>query len=167
MDSGLDACASPPNDSVLCYTSDESLATARRANHLPILRNRRHSLAPRNAFRLTKRLRAKTHFASHFNPITLVQMSAEKYSASLPHQFDGYFSYPASSKRGVRVVTNVEAGCDGRGRRRATSAPAADGEVVWSWHPDADAKLAMMRIKHHAVTVAKKPGAPRRARSKP
>jgi hypothetical protein len=104
----------------------------------------------RNAFRLQKRLRVKTHFVSHFNPITLVQILVEKYFASLPHPFEGYSSYPASSMRGVRVVTNVEAGCDGRGRRRETSTPAADGEVVWSWHPDADAKLAVMRIKHHA-----------------
>jgi hypothetical protein len=38
----------------------------------------------------------------------------------------------------------------------------AHGQVAWSWHPDADA--AVMR-KHHAQTVAKKPGAPGRTRS--
>ena len=32
----------------------------------------------------------------------------------------------------------------------------ADGEVVWSWHPDADAKLA--RGKLSLMTVARKPG---------
>jgi hypothetical protein len=32
----------------------------------------------------------------------------------------------------------------------------ADGEVVWSWHPDADAKLA--RGKLSQATVARKPG---------
>jgi hypothetical protein len=37
---------------------------------------------------------------------------------------------------------------------------------VWSWHPDADAKFVMM-LRITRVTVAKKPGAPRRARSKP
>src|SRR5262249_25685281 len=66
MDSGLDACASPRNDGVLCDTSDESLATARRANHLPILRNRRHSLAPRNAFRLSKTPARKNSFRQPF-----------------------------------------------------------------------------------------------------
>jgi hypothetical protein len=42
-------------------------------------------------------------------------------SASLRKDFSFFFSeimlisaHPASSKRGVRVVTNVEAGCDGR-----------------------------------------------------
>jgi hypothetical protein len=34
--------------------------------------------------------------------------------------------------RGVRVVTNVEAGCDGHSRLRATSASGVDGEIVWS-----------------------------------
>jgi hypothetical protein len=49
--------------------------------------------------------------------------------------------YPASSKRGVRVVTNVEAGCGGRGSVEKTSDAAADGEVVWSWRSDAGAKV--------------------------
>jgi len=52
--------------------------------------------------------------------------------------------HPASSTRGVRVVTNVEAGCDGHDRLRATSAIGVDGEVVWSWPPGAEAKLAML-----------------------
>jgi hypothetical protein len=47
-------------------------------------------------------------------------------------------------QRGVRVVTNVEAGCDGHGWLRATSAIGVDGEVVWSWHPGADAKFAAL-----------------------
>ena len=32
---------------------------------------------------------------------------------------------------------------------RLTSAPAADGQVAWSWHPDADAKFATM-LTHRA-----------------
>jgi len=59
----------------------------------------------------------------------------------------------------------VGRGCDGRGWPSDERAN-ADGEVVWSWHPDADAKLAMMLL-HHAVMVARKPGAPGRARYKP
>jgi hypothetical protein len=49
-------------------------------------------------------------------------------------------------KRGVcAIVTKREAGCDGRGSVSVqvfarTTDPDADGEVVWSWHPDADAK---------------------------
>jgi hypothetical protein len=45
-------------------------------------------------------------------------------------------------QRGVRVVTNVEAGCDGRGGCARRAQAAADGEVVWSWRPKAGAKLA-------------------------
>jgi hypothetical protein len=47
------------------------------------------------------------------------------------------------------------AGCDGRGSVDTTSDVAADGEVVWSWRPDAGAKLAGYDPQ---VTVAKEPG---------
>jgi hypothetical protein len=39
------------------------------------------------------------------------------------------------------VVTNVEAGCDGRFCRARRTRHGADGEVVWSRHPDAGVKL--------------------------
>jgi len=47
------------------------------------------------------------------------------------------------------VVTNVEAGCGGRDVAQwalvlADERHGADGQVAWSWHPDADAKLAVM-----------------------
>src|SRR5215475_13142303 len=42
------------------------------------------------------------------------------------------------------IVTKRGAGCDGRGQCRLTSDVAADGEVVWSWRPDAGAK----RVEH-------------------
>jgi len=42
------------------------------------------------------------------------------------------------------IVTNVERGmrstCWVAALRAPTNDPDADGEVVWSWHPDADAK---------------------------
>src|SRR5690349_17542486 len=43
------------------------------------------------------------------------------------------------------IVTEREAGCGGRRQRRArffvrTNGADADGEVVWSWRPDAGAK---------------------------
>jgi len=66
-------------------------------------------------------------------------------------------------KRGVRVVTNVGAGCDGRGWCRKTSGAGADGEVVWSWRPDAGVKLA----EFSAGDGGKKARSPGRARSKP
>jgi len=45
------------------------------------------------------------------------------------------------------IVTNVEAGCDCRDQRVAcsfmrTNALNADGEIVWSWPPGAEVKLA-------------------------
>ena len=47
-----------------------------------------------------------------------------------------------------------------------TNDDVADGEVAWSWRPDAGAKLAMM-LRITPTTVANKPGSPRRARYKP
>ena len=49
---------------------------------------------------------------------------------------------------------------------RRTNAVIVDGEVVWSWHPDADAKLATM-LAHRAGDGGKKARSPRRARRKP
>jgi hypothetical protein len=48
---------------------------------------------------------------------------------------------------------------------RETSAFGADGEVVWSWRPDADAKWATMRT-HRADDGGKKARSPGRARHK-
>jgi hypothetical protein len=45
-----------------------------------------------------------------------------------------------------------------------TNGANADGKAVWSWHPDAGVKLAESFSR---ATVAKKPGAPGRARNKP
>ena len=62
------------------------------------------------------------------------------------------------------IVTEREAGCDGRiGVARAselslgmrTNDAEADGEVVWSWHPDAGAKLAR---DDSPMMGARKPG---------
>ena len=66
--------------------------------------------------------------------------------------------------RGVRVVTDVEAGCDGRGRYRTTSDADADGEDAWSWHPLAGAKLAGGDLP---ATVTKRSWTPGRARRTP
>src|SRR5262245_54985687 len=44
-----------------------------------------------------------------------------------------------------------------------TSDVFADGEIVWSWRPDAGVKLAMM-LRITPTTVANKPGSPRRSR---
>jgi hypothetical protein len=61
------------------------------------------------------------------------------------------------------------AGCGGRGWQRATNDANADGQGVWSWHPDAGVKLAMMlRIaSHRADDGGNKARSPRRARYTP
>jgi hypothetical protein len=52
-------------------------------------------------------------------------------------------AHPASMKRGVRaVVTTREAGMRWTRMARQTNVANADGEVVWSWPPDAEAKFA-------------------------
>jgi hypothetical protein len=60
----------------------------------------------------------------------------------------------------LAIVTNVGAGCGGRGSvGRASGARtndvAADGKAVWSWRPDAGVKFrGVIRV----TTVARKPG---------
>src|SRR5262249_32917520 len=65
----------------------------------------------------------------------------------------------------------LSAGCGGRiGSQRAVSAPTndfdADGEVVWFWHPDADAKSAR-RFADDGGKKARSPGRARRTPLKP
>ena len=50
--------------------------------------------------------------------------------------------HPVPNKRGVAHVTNAGTGCGGRGQFCKTSGTDADGEVVWSRHPDAGVKSA-------------------------
>ena len=60
-------------------------------------------------------------------------------------------------KRGVRVVTNVGRDAVDAGSVAGRAALQADGEVVWSWRPDAGAKFSQGTIPAK-VTVAKEPG---------
>jgi len=64
------------------------------------------------------------------------------------------------------------AGCDGRFSAARRAAREADGEIVWSWRPDAGVKsrgvaMSALRDRHAVIRVAteaNKPGTPRRAR---
>jgi hypothetical protein len=65
-------------------------------------------------------------------------------------------------------------GCGGRGYAQDEARWLADGEAVWSWRPDAGAKLVMMPAHHlsdvaarHTGDGGKKARSPGRARSKP
>ena len=74
-----------------------------------------------------------------------------------------YWLHPASSKRGVsRSSRTWSAGSDGRTGSQhdpimRTNDIGTHGEVVWSWHPGADAKLAVM-LAHHADDGGKNAG---------
>jgi hypothetical protein len=89
-------------------------------------------------------LRGKTHFVSVFNSMVAVSSSCAKISLSFLQKLCFASRIPPHRKGRTRVVTNVEAGCDGHDRLRATSATDVDGEVAWSWPPGAEAKLVML-----------------------
>jgi hypothetical protein len=63
--------------------------------------------------------------------IAVTPKSAADFAPSRPHQ-EGRFA----------IVTNVGSGMRWTRWRRKTSGANADGEVVWSWHPDAGVKFA-------------------------
>jgi hypothetical protein len=63
---------------------------------------------------------------------------------------------PAATRGASRSSRTLEAGCDGRGVL-SDEQHDADGEVVWSWRPDAGADLAMM-LHITSMTVTTKPG---------
>ncbi len=98
----------------------------------------------------------KSNFAWPFKLIWPVQSPAQKFFYFV---FFEIGDSSALSRLGKGRTRRHErgAGCDGRGDVDTTSDVAADGEVVWSWRPDAGAKLAMM-LRITLTTVAKKPG---------
>ena len=64
---------------------------------------------------------------------------------------------PARDEGRFAIVTNARAGCGGRGRlMQDERGLVADGEVVWSWRPDAGAKF--VRSKLLTGDGGKKPG---------
>jgi hypothetical protein len=89
------------------------------------------------------RSRQKTNFASKSKLIWVVKPPRRKYRASLFPKFVFSSSHPRSM-RGVRVVTDVERGMRWTRSCVSTSAIFADGEVVWSWHPGAGVKFAIL-----------------------
>jgi len=120
---------------------------------------------------LRKGLRQKANLSNPFKLISPVQIPREKYSASPTLRKVSSLEPSRLMQRDVRVVTirGVRAAMDamasGVRKERAlqTSGADADGEVVWSWRPDAGAKLAMM-LRITLTTVARKPGSPGRPR---
>ena len=74
------------------------------------------------------------------------------------------YAFPSRPTKGrFAIVTNVGAGCDGRGQFCETSSTGADGEVVWSRRLDAGVKSVGIPAED-GDNQARSPG---RARSKP
>src|SRR5690348_15069721 len=70
-------------------------------------------------------------------------------------------------QRDGRVVTNVEVGCDGRESGVGRTSARTDGEVVWSWRPDAGVKLRGYDPRGDGSKKARFPGRARRTPLKP
>jgi hypothetical protein len=60
-------------------------------------------------------------------------------------------------ERGVAHVTKRVVGCGGRGACERRAQAPADGEVVWSWRPDAGAKFAKDALRVWRAMVAREP----------
>jgi hypothetical protein len=79
----------------------------------------------------------------------------QKLSCLRP-QISGFLRIvPPRSEGRVAIVTKRGAGCDGRDGAETTSGAGTDGEVVWSWCPDAGIKSA---DDDPPMTGARKPG---------
>jgi hypothetical protein len=74
------------------------------------------------------------------------------------------FALSRLDKRGVRVVTNVERDAMDAAVSLDERRPFADGEVVWSWRPDAGVKFSRIFRASDGGKRARSPG---RARNKP
>jgi hypothetical protein len=100
------------------------------------------------------RMRGKTNFASRFKPFPLSSPTAENISLSFFPKLVFAADVPCSRRGALRGRHERWArdAVDVSELQRAIRAPAnnsdADGQAVWSWHPDADAKLATTLSRH-------------------
>jgi hypothetical protein len=72
------------------------------------------------------------------------QAAATKISGFFFSEIRVFLLASPLDERGVRVVTDVERGMRWTRSCVSTSAIFADGEVVWSWHPGAGVKFAIL-----------------------
>jgi hypothetical protein len=119
------------------------------------------------------RPRQKTIFGCAFNPITHVQPLREKYFYFFFSENMDISAHPASSKRGVRVVTIRRGGewwpCGVASALSKECGRAIVVRTVKPRGPDTSTLVSSLRRRSRVaqVTVAKKPDAPGRSRSKP
>jgi hypothetical protein len=109
-----------------------------------------HRRARRSLAAHENRMRGKTNFASRFKPIPLSSPSAQNISLSFFPKLVFAADVPCSPRGALRGRHERWArdAVDVSELQRAIRAPAnnsdADGQAVWSWHPDADAKVAVL-----------------------
>jgi hypothetical protein len=102
----------------------------------------------------------------------LVKSARRKYFAFTEERIRCIAASSRPLQEGVsRSSRHVGAGCDGPSRIAGRAMQAADGEIAWSWRPDAGVKPASRRCRlkrptrrDWRATEANKPGTPRRAR---
>jgi hypothetical protein len=87
----------------------------------------------------------KANLCWRFKSITPVQPSREKYSYFFFSEIVSILRRPASTRGAYRDRHDTRGGMRWTWLRRQTSGADTDGQVVWLWHPDADAKFATMR----------------------
>jgi hypothetical protein len=102
-------------------------------------------------------MRAETKLANDCKVIWGVQFRTRKYSAFVLTQISSNYRRPTRTRGGSRVVERA-VGCGGRDSvgaqlvLRETNGVVADGEVVWSWRPDAGAKFFARRSSRERGT---------------
>jgi hypothetical protein len=116
------------------------------------------------SFRWKNCLRVKTHFASRFKAIRAFNPSDQIFRFIRSNNC-ACIAPSRAHQRGGRVVTNAGRGMGWTVQLQQTSVVAADGEVVWSWRPDAGVKLSWSKL--HEGDGGKRARSPGRARSKP
>jgi hypothetical protein len=95
-------------------------------------------------------MRGKTNFASPFKRIPLSSPAAQNISISFYPKLVFAADFPRLRRGKLRGRHERWArdAVDVSGLQRAIRAPAnnsdGDGQAVWSWHPDADAKVAVL-----------------------
>ena len=92
--------------------------------------------------------------AFDFNVICPVQSCLQKYFC-FPEYKSPLYSNPSRPTEGRWPSSSTRGGMRWTRVALLTRAPNADGEIVWSWHPDAGVKFAGATLR---ATVAKKPG---------
>jgi len=93
-------------------------------------------------------VREKTNFGSRFKPIPQSSPAAKNIPLSFFPKLMSAADVPCSIRRGARdrherwARDAVDVSELQRAIRGRTNNSDADGQAVWSWHPDADVKVA-------------------------